>query len=136
VSQANLELFERFVAAINTREISGETAQELVAPDLLIECVSIAVSDSTFHGVLGLRKWISDTFAGLDENARYEVEEIIAEGDDFVVARVHFRGHGAGSGLPVTLRLIQALWFHDGRVTRETGYLHRREALAAPGLSE
>jgi ketosteroid isomerase-like protein len=101
----------------------------------LSENVSTAVSDATFDGgVAGLRQWISDTFAPLDDDARFEREELLAEGDDFLVLRVRITGRGARSGAPVELRWVSVSWFHDGKITRTAGYLRRREALEAVGL--
>ena len=72
----------------------------------------------------------------LGEGARYEIEEILADGEGFVVARVRLVGHGARSGAPVALRWVAVAWIHDGKMTRSAGYLGRREALEAGGLEE
>jgi len=134
MSQENIEVGERLTAAINTREISEELAEELIAPDYLIENVSTAVSDNTFHGAAGLRQWLSDTFDALDDDARYELGELLAEGDDFLVHRVGISGRGARSGAPVALQWVGVSWFRDGKIIRTAGYLRRREALEAVGL--
>ena len=136
MSQESIHLYERVVAAINTREISDAVAEELFAPDLRIENVSTAVSEKTYHGAAGTREWLRDTFEGLGEGARYEIEEILADGEGFVVARVRLVGHGARSGAPVALRWVAVAWIHDGKMTRSAGYLRHREALEAVGLAE
>jgi ketosteroid isomerase-like protein len=82
-----------------------------------------------------LREQISDVFEGLDDQAAYRAE-ILADGDHFVLVGLSIVGHGARSGLPVTLRLVSVTWFEDGKLTRVRGYLHRREALEAVGLAE
>ena len=134
MSQETLEIAARLTAAINTRVISDELAEDLIAPDYLIENVSTAVSDRTFHGAAGLREWMSDTFEVLDHEARYDVEEVLADGKDFLVARVCITGRGARSRAPVALRWFSANWFRDGKITRTTGYLRPGEALTAVGL--
>jgi ketosteroid isomerase-like protein len=136
MSRENVEIVERIRAAINKREISDELAEELIAPDFLIENVSTAVSDNTFHGVSGLRQWMSDTFDALGDDARYEIEEVLADGEDFLVVRVCIVGRGARSGVPVELRWCGASWFQDGKITRTAGYLLAGEALDAVGLEE
>ena|SRR5664280_2676161 len=87
MSQENIELFERANAAMNPGEFSDELAAEFLAPGYRIENVATALSDKTYYGVDGVREWIADTFEGLDANSRYETEEIIADGDDFVVGQ-------------------------------------------------
>src|SRR5271169_1129272 len=101
MSQEIIEIATRIAAAIDERVISNEFADELIAPDYVIENVSTAVSDNTFHGVDGLRKWMSDTFDVVDDNARYEIEELLADGEDYLVARLCIVGRGARSGAPV-----------------------------------
>ncbi len=135
MSQENIELHERVNEALNTRALSAELAAEL-APGFRAENAATAVTDKTYHGAQGLREWVRDIFEGLDEDARYETEEILADGDDFVVARVRIVGHGARSGAPVELRSVNVTWYENGKVTRSVGYLRRREALKAVGLAE
>jgi ketosteroid isomerase-like protein len=136
MSQENIELFERSTAALNPGEFSDELAAEFLAPGYHIENASTALFDKTYHGVDGVREWIADIFEGLDANSRFETEEIIADGDDFVVARVRLVGHGANSGAPVTIRWMAVAWYEGGKATRGVGYVHRREALKAVGLEE
>ena len=136
MSEERIALFERATAAMNPGEFSDELAAELLAPGYRIENLSTALFDKTYYGADGVREWIADIFEGLDASARFEIEEIIADGDDFVVARVRLAGHGANSGAPVTLRWMAVAWYEGGKATRGVGYLHRREALKAVGLEE
>lgn len=135
MSQRNIEVGERLVAAMNAREISDELAEELLAPDFRLENTSTAVSDTTYHGAEGVREWISDMLEAFDEGARVETEEILSDGEEFLVARLRIVGHGARSGVPLVLQWVAVCWFHDGKATRGAGYLHRREALEAVGLA-
>jgi hypothetical protein len=134
MSQEIIELFERGNAALNAREFSDELAAELLAPGYRIENTSTALFDKIYYGVDGVREWVADIFEGLDADSRFETEEIIADGDDFVVARVRLIGHGANSGAPVTLRWMTVAWYEGGKTTGGVGYVHRREALEAVGL--
>jgi SnoaL-like domain len=136
MSQENIELLQRAHAAMNPGEFSDELAAEFLAPGFRIENASTALFDKTYYGVDGIREWIADIFEGLDANSRFETEEIIADGEDFVVARVRLVGHGANSGAPVTLRWMTAVWYEGAKMTRGVGYVHRREALEAVGLVE
>jgi ketosteroid isomerase-like protein len=134
MSQENIGLYERVMAALDAREMSDEVAEEILAPDFRIENLDTAITAKTYHGASGVREWIADTFDGLDANARYEIDEIMADCDDFVVGRVRIVGQGARSGMPMALRWVAVLWFHDGKATRGAGYPRRREALKAAGL--
>ena len=136
MSQENIELHERAIETLNARALSDELAAETLAPGFRIENAATAVTDKTYYGAEGVREWFRDIFEGLDEDARYETEEILADSEDFVVARVRLVGHGARSGAPVELRWVAVTWYEGGKATRTAGYLRRREALEAVGLAE
>ena len=136
MSQANIELYELGIEVLNARVLSDELAAETLAPGFRIENAATAVTDKTYYGADGVREWLRDIFEGLDEDARYEPEEILADGEDFVVARVRLVGHGARSGAPVELRWVTVTWYEGGKATRSVGYLRRREALKAVGLED
>jgi len=136
MSKENVDRAGRLIAAMNSREISDELADELLAPSYRIENASSAVSDSTYHGVEGVREWIRDTFEAFDDAARFDVEETLAHGDDFVVSRLRLVGHGALSGAPLVFGWVDVTWFEDGKMTRSTGHNRRRDALEAVGLAE
>jgi ketosteroid isomerase-like protein len=134
MSRENLEIYKRGAAAISAREYPDELAEELLAAGFHAENASTAVTDKSYFGRDGVREWIKDIFEGLDDEAQFEIEEVLAEGDDFVVARLCIVGHGARSGVPVTLRWVDVTWFQDGKMIRGAGYLERTEALKAVGL--
>jgi hypothetical protein len=136
MSQENIDLHEQAVEAVNARLLSDELAAETLAPGYRIENAATAVTDKTYYGAEGIREWVQDIFEGLDEDARYETEEIVADGEDFVVARVRLVGCGARSGAPVKLRWVSVTWYADGKATRSVGYLRRGEAMGAVGLEE
>jgi ketosteroid isomerase-like protein len=126
MSQENIELYRRLHEALNERE----APEALIAEDFLMENISTAVTGRTYFGAAGWRAGRSDLFEVFDEGASFVVEEIIADGDDFVVGRVALVGTGALSGAPLDLRWISVGWFPDGKATRTVGYASRREALA------
>lgn len=132
----NVEVHNRGVAAINDREFSDRLFEEICTPDFRMENTSTAVTDKTYHGAEGVREWARDFFEAFDAGASYECEEILAHGEDFVVAVVRLIGRGVRSGAPLELRWIAVTWFVDGRMCRGVGYLNRREALDAVGLAQ
>jgi ketosteroid isomerase-like protein len=135
-----VELFRRLAEVANVPEDTNvpEDAESLLAPLLApeyrIEAVVTAVTDKTYYGAVGCVEWLNDMSDAFAEGARYEVEAIVAHGDDFVVGRVAFVGTGARSGAPLRLRWLTVTWFHDGKATRSAGYANRYEALKAVGL--
>jgi ketosteroid isomerase-like protein len=100
-----------------------------------MENVVTAISDKTYHGASGIREWFNDSFDGV-EGARFQLEHVIADGANFVVARTAISGMGARSGAPLHLAWISVVWFADGKITRTTGYTNRHDALKAVGLEE
>lgn len=132
MSQENVEIYRRITAAFDAREVP----EALLAPEFRMENIVTAVSDKTYWGVAGVREWISEAFDVLAEGTRLVVEEIIADGDEFVVGRVALVGSGTHSGAPLHLRWISVGWFSDGKATRNAGYATRHEALKAVGLAE
>ena len=62
-----------------------------------------------------------------------DVEQIIDAGDQ-VVAVVHERATGRGSGLEVDQHLAQVLTIQDGRVVRIESFTDRADAVKALGL--
>ncbi len=122
----------RFTAAVTAREDAGQ----FFVPDCRIDNAVTAVTDATYIGHAGVRKWVTDVSDVLDENARLGVEEILAIGDDFLVAMFCWVGHGAQSNVPVELRWPGTVWFRDGKISRAVGYMSPRDALQAVGLRE
>lgn len=117
MSRENVEIFRRTVEVMNTRDVS----EALTAPDFRIENVVTAVADKTYYGAAGTLEWLDDMSDAFGEGARYEVEEIIAHDEDFVVGRVVFVGSGARSNAPLRLRWVTS-----------TGFARER----SPGLSD
>jgi hypothetical protein len=57
-----------------------------------------AVTDKTYHGAEAVREWIADFLYAFDADAHHEIEEIIADGEPFVVSMVCFAGRGLARG--------------------------------------
>jgi ketosteroid isomerase-like protein len=130
MSQENLERLRRLTDALNAGEVP-----EFVAANHRLENVNTAVTDKTYIGPDGLREWREDMFGAFGE-VRFELDKVIAEGDDYVVAVTSLKGRGAASDAPLELRWANAFWFRDGRLVRSGGFRSIREALKAVGLAE
>ena len=89
------------------------------------------------EGSIGLDEMsvLQETFVGVWESMRWELEEFIeVAGDRLVtVQTVHMRGR---DDIVVATRGAWLWLFRDGLVARVTFFQERREALEAAGLSE
>jgi ketosteroid isomerase-like protein len=127
--ESNIELVRRMAEAINT----GDLPREILTEDFELKNATTAVTDATYYGYEGGLEWRRDFFDVVDD-ARYEVDEILAAEDDYVVVANHLTGRGSSSGAPVDLRWASVFWFRDGKIARVAGFNSRRAALEAVGL--
>ena len=128
--QLNIDAHRQVVEAINARELP----EALLAPGFSMENRLSAVTDYDYHGAAGFDDWMSDVFEVFAEGARYEVEEILAAGEDYVAAMFCIAGLGARSRLPLEFRWAGVTWFRGGRATKAVGFSSRDEALEAVDL--
>jgi ketosteroid isomerase-like protein len=131
MSEENVELLHRLVDAINADDVPPA----LLTPDFEVKNATTAVTDATYHGHEGALHWRSDLFDVVEEG-RYQVDELLATGPDYVVFTNRVVGRGRLSGAPVDLRWASVLWFREGQIARAEGYNSRREALEAVGVRE
>jgi ketosteroid isomerase-like protein len=134
VSQENVEIARRGVAAMDSGEVSDETFETLCTDDFVMTNAPTALTDKTYRGASGLREWVAEFTEAFGVGVRYELEEVLADDEDFVVATLRLSGQGARSAAPLVLRWVGVWRFRDGKMSRATGYLRRREALKAVGL--
>jgi ketosteroid isomerase-like protein len=131
MSQENINLLYRLADALNGREVP-----EFIAPDYRLENVITAVTDKTYIGPDGWREWMRELLGAFADGARFQIDEIIADGDDYVVVISSLVGRGTASDAPLRLSWVSAVWFRDGQMIRSSGFRKRREALEAVALRE
>jgi ketosteroid isomerase-like protein len=131
MSEENVELLHRLVDAVNADTLP----RDLLTPDFEVRNATTAVTDATYHGYEGALQWRSDMFDVVEEG-RYQVDEILATGSDYVVIANRIVGRGRLSGAPVNLRWASVLRFREGQIARAEGYNSRREALEAVRVRE
>jgi ketosteroid isomerase-like protein len=131
MSERNVEIVREAIDKISARRVPDH----LMAADVEIQNARTAVTDNLYVGRAGILEWQRDFFGVMDDEARLEVEETIAAGSDCVVVMLRLIGRGSASSAPLELRWPTAFWLRDGRITRAVGYLTRRDALEAAGLS-
>lgn len=130
MSKENVEVVRRLADSVDT----GDLPPEILTEDFELKNATTAVTDATYHGYEGALKWRQDFF-DVVEDAHYEIDEILAAADDYVVIANHLTGRGSSSGAPVDLRWASVFWFRDGKVARVAGFNSRRAALEAVGLA-
>jgi ketosteroid isomerase-like protein len=129
-SQHPEEVHALLVKAADAREVPGS----LLAPGFRMENHATAVTDYAYHGAHGWREWMEDLFEEFADGARFQLEEVLASGEDFVAATFAIRGRGARSGMPLQFRWAGVTWFAHGLATRSVGFTDESQALAAVGL--
>jgi ketosteroid isomerase-like protein len=90
---------------------------------------------AVYRGHEGVRKWAAGVLP-LFQSWRWTPEEILYEGDDMLVVRVRIEFVGRGGEVPIEQVLFHVLRYRDGKGSVIQGFLSRREALEAAGLSE
>jgi ketosteroid isomerase-like protein len=130
MSPENVRAVRRLADAIN----EGPIPRDLLTADFELKNATTAVTDATYFGYEGGLKWRADLFDVVD-GARFEIDEILATGPDYVVIANRLVGRGSSSGAPVDLRWSSVFWFREGRIARVAGFERRRDALEAVGVS-
>jgi ketosteroid isomerase-like protein len=90
--------------------------------------------DTVVEGRDGYRE-VWQTTLDAFENLQVVPEEVLDLGHQLLVT-VEYRGHGSGSGVPVSQRVVQLLEARRGLVVKIEDFTDRSEALEAAGLRE
>jgi uncharacterized protein len=127
VSHANVELVRRLYEAFNRRDLAAVMSG--MHPE-----VELQTTVETHHGYHGVADWIGRADEVFD-SLSMTVEEVL-DLDDRVVAVVHERAGGRGSGLEMDQQFTHIWTFRDGRVLSFQAFTERAAALEAVGLAE
>jgi hypothetical protein len=77
MSKENINLVYQLADALNAREVP-----DFIASDYRLENVNTAVTNKTYLGSEGWREWMRDMLGAFAEGARFEIDEVVADGDD------------------------------------------------------
>ena len=91
MSQDTVKLAYGYREALNAREVPDG----LLAPDFVMVNAETEVTEKTYAGVSGVVEWTQDIFEAFDATARFEIEHVVADGDEFVVTLNRIVGVGA-----------------------------------------
>jgi uncharacterized protein len=127
MSQQNVQLVLRLYAAFNRRDAGAVMSG-------LHRDVEFHTTVEAHRGHDGVAEWVAQADAVFDSLVM-DVEETIDAGDR-VVAVVHERATGRGSGLDVDQRLTHVWTIRDGRVASMQAFTDRAVAVEAAGVSQ
>ena len=128
--QRNERAHEALFAAV----AAGQPPAGALAPGFTVENHATAAADAFYYGERGPRDWLEDLLGVFAPGAVFAVAELLATGEDYVVARFTITGAGARSGYPLRFEWTAVTWFTDARAVRVVGYGSEEQALAAVGL--
>ena len=132
MSQENVEVVNKVIAAWNTRDI--DRWLELTAPDVEVVFPRDVPEPGPFHGRDELRAWAEGFMTAWDD-FEAEVRQAIPVGEQVVVELCQ-RGHGRETGIEIEQTDWHVFSVRNGRIVRWRGYWTRAEALQAAGVSE
>src|SRR5919201_3545282 len=131
MSQENFEIVRRWAAAIGR----GDLAETLWDPDLVIVNAEGWALEATYRGYQGLRQWWHDLDEAFSDFAM-QVEEITPVDDERFLTEQRFIGHFRQTGIQWDAPWASVVTVQGGRIKSAVGYMSKRRALKALGLSE
>jgi ketosteroid isomerase-like protein len=131
MSQENVEIVRRSFDALNR---SWEPDFSLLDPDVVLDTTGAVFDRAIYEGHDGVRQWLANQ-REVWASQRFEEEELIAVGEDRVLASTRFVSVGR-QGIETVAHLASITTLRDGRVTHIRVFQSKAEALEAAGLSE
>src|SRR5208282_886649 len=132
MSQENVRLVERAIAAINARDIEGYLA--CCTENIKLETPMAAVG-GVYEGTDGIRRYFRD----IEEAApdfRIELDGVEEVDSKRVIAFLRTSGTGRASGIRMAPPATNVYDLIDGKISRIRIFFDRQEALKAAGLEE
>jgi uncharacterized protein (TIGR02246 family) len=131
MSQENLEVVRRAVAALNARDLEGYLGY--CTPD--VELVIPAIIAGVYEGRQGIRRFLTDVEDAAPD-FHIDLQDLRAVGDDQVVASIQTGSTGRASGIPMTTAQTNVYDLLDGKIRRIRIFPDHEQALKAVGLAE
>ena len=130
MSEENVRLVERAIAAINARDIDGYLACCTENVELLLP-----MAGAEYLGADGIKRFFTD-IEDIGPDFRIEVQRVQAIGDSNAIALLRVGSTGRASGIVTGADSANVYDFIDGKISRVRIFLDRDEALKAVGLAE
>jgi hypothetical protein len=132
VSEQNVELHRRAIAAYNARDVEAMIALS----DPSIEFHSgMAVGSAVYYGHDGVRRWHRESEDAWGEEIRAEPEAFFDLGEQ-TLSFYTLHGRGRHSGAEVAMPNAQVFRWREGLLVYWKGYVHREDALRDLGVAE
>ena len=132
MSQENVEVVERAIAAMNARHIDDYLA--CCTEDVVLQTPMVEIT-GMYEGSEGIKRFLVD----IDDSApdfRIGVDRMEPVGASQVLAFLQVTASGRSSGIRQDARSANVYDLVDGKISRIRIFLDRREALKAVGLEE
>src|SRR6476620_9048513 len=97
MSQENVDMVEKAIAALNAGDIDGYLA---CCTDGIELATPLAEMSGVYQGKDAIRRWFGE-IGDLSEGFRASIERIEVAGTDQVLAFMHLTGRGRTSGVPL-----------------------------------
>jgi ketosteroid isomerase-like protein len=132
MSQENVEIVRRAVAALNARDLEGYLT-------CCTEDVELHTPLKAFVGVYerrdGIKQWLVDVEDAAPD-FHIDLQDVKAVGSHQVLAFAHLGSTGRASGVPLAGDSGNVYDLVDGKIRRTRIFLDRADALKAVGLEE
>jgi ketosteroid isomerase-like protein len=132
MSQENVEIVKRAVAAVNQRDIDGYLA--CCTNDVQLS-TPLAEVTGAYEGPDGIRRFFTDV-GDTGPDFQIAIERLEAIGSDRVLAFMLVTATGRASGIPQDARTGNVYDLADGKIKRIRIFVDREQALEAAGLRE
>ena len=131
MSQENLEVVRRAVAALNARDLEGS----LACCTLDVELHTPEVFAGVYEGPRGIRRFLTDVEDAAPD-FHIDLQDPMAVGDDQVLAFVQVGSTGRASRIHMAMTQTNVYDLVDGKIRRIRIFRDHHQALKAVGLEE
>ena len=132
MSQENVRLVVRAIAAINARDIEGYRA--CCTENVKLETPMAAVG-GVYEGIDGIRRFLTDVEEAVPD-FRIELDGVEEVDSKRVIAFLRNSSTGRASGVRMAWAQTSVYELIDGKISHVRIFLDRQEALKAVGLEE
>jgi ketosteroid isomerase-like protein len=132
MSQENVRLVERAIAAINARDIEGYRA--CCTENVKLETPMAGVG-GVYEGIDGIRRFLTDVEEAAPD-FRIELDGVEEVDRKRVLAFLRSSSTGRASGIRMAWHSTNVYDLIDGKISHIRIFLDRQEALKAVGLAE
>jgi ketosteroid isomerase-like protein len=132
MTQENVRLVERAIAAINARDI--ESYRACCTEDVKLEAPTAAVG-GVYEGIDGIRRFLTDVEEAAPD-FRIELDGVEEVDSKRVIAFLRNNSTGRASGIRMAWPQTNVYDLIDGKISHVRMFVDRQEALKAVGLEE